>query len=169
MLLFVLVKVPPLDKTRGLSNSNTITGALMLWVQLQQRLSGSCPAPRGKGTWEEGDQDNPMQHSIAGAQQGGRNAQGRNSCWDTPTQPPPAKAAGSSSAHSQGCCSHWILKDCGQQGLLWVVFICANKGRTAALGNSVLLQLACGCSPANCPESCPLQSEHDFQPHLQHH
>lgn len=31
------------------------------------------------------------------------------------------------------------------------VFICAGKGRTAALGNAVLLQLARGCSPASCP------------------
>lgn len=35
MLLFVLVKVAPLDKTQGLSN--TIAAALMLWVELQQR------------------------------------------------------------------------------------------------------------------------------------
>lgn len=46
--------------------------------------------------------------------------------------------------------------------LLWVVFICAGKGRTAALGNAALLQLARGCSPASCPKSCPLQAEHDF-------
>lgn len=44
MLLFVLVKVPPLDQAWGLSN--TITAAPMCRVKLQQRQSGSCPAPR---------------------------------------------------------------------------------------------------------------------------
>lgn len=86
MLLFVLVKVPPVNQRWGLSN--TLTGALMLWVKLQQRLSGSAQPPEGRGHGKKGirtiwSRAAPLGHS----REGGMLRAGIHAEQNPPTQP----------------------------------------------------------------------------------
>lgn len=85
---------------------------------------------------------------------------------NTPTQPhlqPRGTGSSSETAEQPSAYrSHWILKDFDQQGLFRVILTRANNDTTVALDNAVLLQLAHGCSLADCPEDNSLQLEHDF-------
>lgn len=108
------------------------------WAALTPRVwyTLGSPAPNGKRTWEAGDEDNLMQCSRLSSHWG---TAGREECLGQefmlsrilPTQPH-LQPKGNREQLSQGeqkntllaYCSHWILKDFDQQGLLSDTYLC---------------------------------------------
>ena len=159
----MLVKVPPLDKPRALSNA--IVGAPVHWVK-QLLLESCCSrgqgqgelpkgstglswaartprawctlAPCGKRAWEAGPWDSLRQHSRSSSRWG---TAGREECLGQgftlsrtlPLRPGSSQGA-QGAAQPPACSLHYMLEEFGRRGLLRVLLTCANKERTACTG-----------------------------------